>query len=664
MHEPRITRGDVYPPPPGATGTAEYARELIGELEKLVNLQVFESVPKRVNWKAFDAVIYQIANNPHHAAFYERALDHPGIAVLHEVNLHDLIKGQTLNRGGERAYLNEVMYEVFGQDIGDPDRGGLFDVPQPRTFTMLRRLLDHSERCIVHSGYAERGLRAKGFRKPVAAIPHGSSVRSLDARPYRKALGVEPNAPLIGLFGYQRPDKRELECFRTFERLLGSYPSAHLLIAGEPHPEVPVKEWILQSGLERQVHMLGFQKMEDYDGCLAACDIILNLRHPTFGETSGTMMRAFGLAKTVIVSDAGASRELPDDVCIRIPPDGYEKTVLVECMKWLLESPSRMEEIGSRAQQWVGDRCTWPKVAGMYAAFAKAAADGVEANLHRPRSSAPDAGATGNPGLTPEAIGAYLRRWIDPAVESADYFRTHSLRLAHTLQRVPLGGAEDRVLEMGCYLQITPALRNLLGYGEVRGAYLGNSGEVVKGSVVATDGEAFECFIDLFNAELNPFPYQDEYFSTVLCCELLEHLEHDPMHMMSEIYRILKPGGVLLLTTPNIASLRAIGQVLRGAHPASFRRYTRIKPGGRAEPGHSREYTPDEIRLLLADSGFIVLSVETGPYGETALEDPRWVLPVLENLNRPTALRGDCIFAAGRRESLPRKRFPVWLYGE
>ena len=66
------------PLPPARTGTAEYARAVVDELGKLVNLEVFESVPKRFNNKAFDAVIYQIANNPHHADFYERALDHPG----------------------------------------------------------------------------------------------------------------------------------------------------------------------------------------------------------------------------------------------------------------------------------------------------------------------------------------------------------------------------------------------------------------------------------------------------------------------------------------------------------------------------------------------------------------------------------------------------------
>src|ERR1035438_4086994 len=182
---------------------------------------------------------------------------------------------------------------------------------------------------------------------------------------------------------------------------------------------------------------------------------------------------------------------------------------------------------------------------------------------------------------------------------------------------------------MGCYLQVTPALRNLLGYGEVRGCALGKTGETVKRSAVANDGEQFECFIDLFGADADPFPYPDGYFSTILCCELLEHLENDPMHMMSEIYRVLRPGGILLLSTPNIASLRSIAQVLKGSHPASFRRYTRSRfradavcrtppasfrryPRSRfradAEPAHSREYTPDEIRLLLADSGFIVLS--------------------------------------------------------
>ncbi len=117
---------------------------------------------------------------------------------------------------------------------------------------------------------------------------------------------------------------------------------------------------------------------------------------------------------------------------------------------------------------------------------------------------------------------------------------------------------------MGAYLQITPALKTKLGYGEVRGCYYGQLGHTDRRTVISTEGEPFECDIDLFDAEKDRFPYADEYFDTVLCGELIEHLFEDPMHMMSEINRILKPGGHLVLTTPNIASFRGISAILQG----------------------------------------------------------------------------------------------------
>ena len=109
---------------------------------------------------------------------------------------------------------------------------------------------------------------------------------------------------------------------------------------------------------------------------------------------------------------------------------------------------------------------------------------------------------------------------------------------------------------MGAYLQITPALRTKLGYGDGARLLLRSRGQ--RGSRAPwfrPKASDFDCDIDLFDAEKDPFPYADEYFSTVLCCELIEHLLHDPMHLMSEVNRILKPGGHLVLTTPNIASV-------------------------------------------------------------------------------------------------------------
>ena len=67
--------------------------------------------------------------------------------------------------------------------------------------------------------------------------------------------------------------------------------------------------------------------------------------------------------------------------------------------------------------------------------------------------------------------------------------RRHLTRLEKTLAITPPGGPEDRILEMGAYLQITPALETKLGYGEVRGCYFGEAGHTDHKSVTSETGE-------------------------------------------------------------------------------------------------------------------------------------------------------------------------------
>ena len=128
-----------------------------------------------------------------------------------------------------------------------------------------------------------------------------------------------------------------------------------------------------------------------------------------------------------------------------------------------------------------------------------------------------------------------------------------------------------------------PALRTKLGYGEVRGCYYGKLGRTDHREVTSAEARRSSARSTTSTPRRIPFLMRTNYFSTVLCCELLEHLFEDPMHLMSEINRILKPGGHLVLTTPNMASMRAIAAILQGYHPGFFHAY--IRP---AEVGRSR----------------------------------------------------------------------------
>ena len=299
-------------------------------------------------------------------------------------------------------------------------------------------------------------------------------------------------------------------------------------------------------------------------------------------------------------------------------------------------------------------------VARRYADFLLAIADGSEfarqsgsGSLRAPLcSSSSEAHSAALPDIPPEAPAVpedYVVGWSPANSGAREYVQTHLTRLSKTLAITPPGGPGDRVLEMGAYLQITPALKSKLGYGEVRGCYYGQLGETSQRTVRSEEGEEFTCVLDLFNAEKDRFPYPAGHFSTVLCCELIEHLFEDPMHLMSEINRILKPGGHLVLTTPNIASLRAIAAVLQGYHPGLFQAYIRPSQSGEVDARHNREYTPREISDLLVNSGFEVTLLETGPFREEPKPELAWVVHLLERYLLSTELRGDGIYAVGRK---------------
>lgn len=657
------------PLPPARSGIADYSAALIEALRPFAEVEVF-SGPAAFDPGRFDIALYQVGNNGHHGFVYEAALRHPGVVVMHESSLHHLLAELTIKRGDWDAYVAECVYnggeaararaESVRRQETPPDYEGL---------KMIRRLLQTARGVVTHSRFAADELRAEGFTGPLAVISHGAWVPEADRNAYRRKLGIDEGVPLAGIFGFLKPYKRIPEALRAFRRLTRLFPEAKLVLAGEPHPDLPLDPMIRALDLAAHVRVLGFTDARDFAGYLAACDAVLNLRYPTVGESSGTLLRALGLGKATLVSDVGAFRELPDDACLKVPVDSSEEDTILEYLNLLASRPEVAREVGARARAYVERECAWPLVARRYAEFLGSVAEpqvpraegkGSEAGEQGPGTGR---GAYSTPGEGPrESPIPYLRTWAadEPSLK---YLENHQSRLAKTLDMIPPGCPGDRILEMGAYLQITPALHSRLGYGEVRGCYYGKPGRTDHRVETSSEGERFTCEIDHFDAEKDVFPYSDGYFSTVLCCELIEHMFEDPMHLMAEANRILKLGGYLLLTTPNIAALRSIDAVLLGYHPGFYPAYIRpAAAGAEAAPRHNREYTPREVRRLLENSGFEAVRLETGEFRDLPHPEHGWVLHLLERYKLDSELRGDGIYALGRKTGPVKERYPEWLY--
>jgi len=650
------------PLPPARSGIADYSEALIESLRPLVDLEVFaraDIADAAFDPSRFDIALYQVGNNQYHDFVYETALRHAGVVVLHESNLHHLISDLTIRRGDWDGYVRECEYNGGAAARAYAERVRNLEVgPDYEGLPMTRRLLEVARGVVVHSRYMERRVRAAGFTGPVAVIPHGAWIPDADRNAWRQKLGLDEITPLIGIFGYLKPYKRIAESLRAFRRLVRLAPQARMILVGEPHADFPLAATIRSMGLSANVRVLGFTPIEDFVGYLGACDIVLNLRYPTVGESSGTLLRSLGLGKAVMVSDVGSFQEFPEDVCLKVPVGAGEEDLIFEYMNLLVSRPEVAQALGTNARDYVARECNWGAVGRQYAAFLEAVVEGKEYR----GAEQPPAAQEASPAADLPEVERYLRGWaVDEA--SRDYLDTHRTRLVRTLEMTPPGGRGDRVLEMGAYLQVTPALRNKLGYGEVRGCYYGPVGRIDHRAVTSADGETFTCEIDHFDAEKDPFPYPDGHFSTVLCCELIEHLFEDPMHLMSEVNRILKPGGHLVLTTPNVAALRGISAILLGYHPGFFHAYIKPAAGsGEVDARHNREYTAREIHRLLDTSGFAVTRLETGEFRDLPHPEFGWVTHLLRRYRLETDLRGDGIYALGRKTGPVKERYPGWLY--
>lgn len=256
------------------------------------------------------------------------------------------------------------------------------------------------------------------------------------------------------------------------------------------------------------------------------------------------------------------------------------------------------------------------------------------------------------------ALEEYLRKFLSASTNEQSYFETHVHRYVATLEQLPRGTAAMRLLELGAaFHHLTPALQRFSGYGEVRCTDIW-TGTVQETRTITsqTADETFSFTVDNFDLQKQPWPYRDGEFDAVLCCEILEHLHTDPMGLFAEMNRVLKPGGVLLLTTPNLASAHAVEETMRGASPYG---YGKFELGGKPTDRHNREYTAAEVARLAVAGGFAISQLRTFDF---YWPGKREVLRSLAVRGFPIAGRGDSTFLSARKHSAVQDRYPEELY--
>ena len=364
------------PMPPERTGVADYSALLVPELQKKIPLTVASRGSKRAP-RGTDLSLYHVGNNPDaHAWIVDALRRRPGVVVLHDFVLHHLVAGMTVGRRDGHGYLDAmerdhgVVGRLLAHGVLDKRIPPLWE-SRPEDFPLPWLVLEHATALIVHSRTVRDLARAARYERPISVVPHPAwPVPQLASA--RVADGM-----VVGCFGVVNASKRIPELLRAFAEARRKVPGATLLLVGPTSPGFDLDRRLQRLGLDAE----GLVRESWVDearlwSLMAGVDVCVNLRHPTMGETSGSVIRSLSLGKPLVVSDVGWFSELPSDVALKVPVDGDEVEALTAGLELLLTRADLREQMGSAAAALAAREHDLGLVAERYVAALEEAAGG------------------------------------------------------------------------------------------------------------------------------------------------------------------------------------------------------------------------------------------------------------------------------------------------
>ena len=368
------------PQPPERSGIADYSALLLPALAERIDVDVVRRGSRRPR-RGADISLYHIGNDPDaHGWIVEALRRRPGIVVLHDFVLHHLVAGMTLGRGDGAGYLDAMQREAG--PVGRMLAHGVIDELLPPLwedraveYPLAGEVLVSANGLIVHSAYVERLVRDSGYREPLWRIPHPAWPAPAEIA----SVELPEGRTIIGCYGHLNPAKRLPQLLEAFALLRRRVPEALLLLVGSLSPGLELEPVYDRLGLRPGDDVIRLDYVDEARlwSLLSACEVCVNLRYPTMGETSGIVVRALSLGRPLLVSDVGWFAELPDEAALKVPVGEGEIPAIADALELLLRDPALRRRMGDAARALAQGEHRLERVAEAYVAALEEAAGGV-----------------------------------------------------------------------------------------------------------------------------------------------------------------------------------------------------------------------------------------------------------------------------------------------
>lgn len=320
---------------------------------------------EEIPFEEFDYIIYNIGNQPYyHDYIYRCCLEHPGLVILHDFSLYYLFIGVHSQDGN---VLQEI-YKLTGisglHTVKSAIRNINWDLLECKRLAgelpLNQELLQTENKFMVHSDYTYQKVKKSGCIKPeqVRQINHIALIDDTTEYMERDVLFDKYDIPKdalvltsLGFIGNTKLNHIVCKVVAKLSRELEQ--KLCYVMVGEGDYRAAGDENSINDYVDgKTIIKTGYTEIIEFNSFIKHSDIIINLRHPSMGETSGALIRILGLGKVCIISDEAWFSEIPGDCAIKISIDNIEEK-LEHQIRELLEHPERKTEYEKKAKAYI-----------------------------------------------------------------------------------------------------------------------------------------------------------------------------------------------------------------------------------------------------------------------------------------------------------------------
>lgn len=337
----------------------------VPELESHARVRRYD--PAAMPWdeiNSADATFYHIGNEPrYHGPIWRVNRQHPGLVVLHDLNLQDFFATLATEIGAlsRRDYLQmmDFYHPQHGRVLGEAYLAGTKSIADicgecPLTEAGIENALGVA----VHTRLGCEQL-ARATDLPVAYVPlfalPNTGVPVGDTSTRAQALRSRSPYRII-IFGFLGLNRRLHSCLTALHEL-PERDQFHLDIYGTIAHADTFQERVEELHLGRLVTTHGFVSDAELNEALARSDLALNLRDPTMGEASASQLRIWQYGLPSLVTDIGWYATLPEGTVAKVRRDFELEDIQLHLREFLAE-PERYREMGEKGRLHVNEHHT------------------------------------------------------------------------------------------------------------------------------------------------------------------------------------------------------------------------------------------------------------------------------------------------------------------